>query len=222
MMSKQKAFLHSKMNHGEIHTHIDSSKYDAIVSIGNKCPTAMILRELGIYRESFPFDYVPTTPKLILKYLKDPFLFYPAKGELVTADGVWFGHYDICQDYYNTVEMFKRRFDRLFSLLSSKKKILFVYTAEADIYNELGNRYADNYQDLKDICKYIEEFYKYTDFTLVAIHTNKYLESDDMIVNYTISVDDQFLSNNKETNIPEVFLLYRDVLKSLLIKIFLG
>jgi hypothetical protein len=135
------------MNHGEIHTVIDSSKYDAIVSIGNKCPTAMILRDLGVYRESFPFDYVPTTPKLILKYLKNSLLFYPAKGEIRTVDNVWFGHFDVNNNYYSVVESFNKRFDRLFHLLHNKRKILFVYTAEADIYNEMNNRYNDNYKD---------------------------------------------------------------------------
>jgi hypothetical protein len=45
---------------------IDYTKYDCIISIGNKCPTAMILRKLNIYNESYPFDYIPTTPQLIL------------------------------------------------------------------------------------------------------------------------------------------------------------
>lgn len=208
------------MNHGEIHTHIDASVYDAIVSIGNKCPTAMILRELEIYKESFPFDYVPTTPKLIIKYLKNSILFYPTRGEEVTSDGVWFGHYNISEGYDVTVEMFKRRFDRLFSLLSEKKKILFVYTAEADIYNELGNRYNNNFQDLNDLSLYIEDTYKYTDFNILAIHTNKSFESDNRILNYTITVDNKYLSENKKTNIPDVFVPYRTVLKSLLNKIF--
>lgn len=209
------------MNHGDIHTKIDSSKYDAIVSIGNKCPTAMILRELEIYGESFPFDFLPTTPKLIIKYLKDSLLFYPCKGEIITKDGLWFGHYDTFEGYDVTVEAFKRRFDRLFSLLSKKKRILFVYTAEADIYNELGNRYNNNYEDLKDLCKYIQTSYNYTDFKLLAIHTNKQFESEDQIINYTIYVEDRFLSENKETNVPAIFVPYREVLKSLFKKIFL-
>lgn len=48
-----------------------SEQLDEIISIGNKCPTAMILRDLKIYKESYPFDYIPTTPRLILKYMKD-------------------------------------------------------------------------------------------------------------------------------------------------------
>ena len=54
----------------------------------------MILRELNIYKESFPFDYIPTTPHLILKYLQKQDDFYPEKGVVRTRDQVWFGHYE--------------------------------------------------------------------------------------------------------------------------------
>lgn len=209
------------MNYGEIHTHIHSSEYDAIVSIGNKCPTAMILRDLGIYKESFPFDYVPTTPALILKYLKSPYEFYPGKGQVYTADGLWFGHFDLHSKYDLTVEAFKRRFDRLFFLLQERKRILFVYTSEADIYNEMNNRYNDNYGDLLKLRRWLIETYPSTDFLILAIHTNKFFPNDTKIINYTITVDQKYLSDNKETNIPEVFEPYRNVLKSLLSKIFL-
>jgi len=209
------------MNHNDIHTHINPLDYDAIVSIGNKCPTAMILRELKIYRESFPFDYVPTTPALILKYLKSPYDFYPAKGQVYTEDGLWFGHFDLDSNYDVTVETFKRRFDRLFNHLESRKKVLFVYTSEADIYNEMNNRYNDNYGDLLRLRNWLIETYRSTDFLFLAIHTNKSFPNDTRIINYTITVDQKYFSDNKETHIPEVFQPYRNILKSLLSKIFL-
>jgi len=99
------------MNCIEPHTKINPSSYDEIISIGNKCPTAMILKELGVYKESYPFDYVPTTPKLILKYLQDPTEFYPFKNTVKTEDGLWFGHYDISEKYGQTIKTFKRRFE---------------------------------------------------------------------------------------------------------------
>ena len=209
------------MNYDEINTQIDPLDYDAIVSIGNKCPTAMILRDLNIYRESFPFDYIPTTPKLILKYLKNPLEFYPGKNEIITIDQVWFGHFDLITQYGTTVETFKRRFDRLFDLLENKKRILFVYTSEADIYNEMNNRYNDNHGDLLKLREYIIETYKITDFLILAIHTNKIYENEPNLVNYTIHVDEKYMSDNKETNVPEVFNPYRNVLKTLLGMIFI-
>jgi len=202
--------------------NVNAIDYDAIVSIGNKCPTAMILRELGIYRESFPFDYVPTTPELILKFLRDPVEFYPGKSQIVTADGLWFGHFDLQSGYDVTMETFKRRFDRLFSLLESKKRILFVYTSEADIYNEMGNRYRDNYRDLLRLRDYLSEKYQISDFLILAIHTNKEYKDEANMINYTIHVDQKYMSDNKETNCPELWDLYRNLLRTLFSKIFLG
>jgi hypothetical protein len=209
------------MNHGEIHTQINTSNYDAIISLGNKCPTAMILRKLGIYKESYPFDYVPTTPELVLKYIKNPLLFYPGKGDMYTRDGVWFGHFNTEKDYDITVETFKKRFDRLFSMLENKKRILFVYTSEADMYNEMNNRYNDNYGYLKSLHSYISESYRATDFMILAVHTNKEYPVEPGFIHYTIHVDQEYLSDNQETHTKPIVELYRNVLTSLFTKIFL-
>jgi hypothetical protein len=112
--------------------------YDHVVSIGNKCPTAMMLRELGIYGPSFPFDPVPTTPALVLKYIQDPAGFVPSRGSVYNADGVWFGHFDVDAKHAETAAMFQRRFERLFRALRGEGRVLLVYTAEADVYNEMG------------------------------------------------------------------------------------
>ena len=135
------------MNYLEPTYLINPNNYDCIVSIGNKCPTAMILHNLNIYKESYPFDSVPTTPKLILKYLIDNTTFFPKKNVVSTDDKVWFGHFNLNDGYDTTIDTLKRRFERLFDILNQKKRILFVYTSEADCYNEMGNRYIVNYGD---------------------------------------------------------------------------
>lgn len=65
------------MNYNSPHKFININDYDYIVSIGNKCPTAMLLRELNLYKESFPFDSIPTNPSLIFKYLQNLEDFFP-------------------------------------------------------------------------------------------------------------------------------------------------
>ena len=208
------------MNYLPINKHIDYNKYNCIISIGNKCPTAIILRKLNIYKESFPFDYIPTTPKLILKYLKNKNDFYPELNTIINKDGVWFGHFNFKSDYDNTIIMFNRRFSRLDDVLKNNKNILFVYTSEADVYNEMNNRYNNNYNDIIELKDYIINTYNNNNFTILCIHTNKSYEDTNNIINYTINVDDQYLSDNKETHIPRVFNMYRDVLESLLKNIF--
>jgi hypothetical protein len=208
------------MNYVEPTTFIDFLKYDIIVSLGNKCPTASIMRKIGVYKDSFPFDYIPTTPKLILKYLKDQKSFYPEKNKTRTSDSVWFGHFNLNEKYDETIQTFKRRFERLFKFLKDKKKVLFVYSSEADIYNEMGNRYNDNYSDICMIKKYIIEKYNYTNFTIAAIHTNKTFKDDEIILNFRINVSSEYLSSNMETHNEKTTSEYRNQLELLLLKIF--
>jgi hypothetical protein len=196
--------------------YINIDEYEYVVSIGNKCPTTMILRELNIYREAFPFDYIPTTAGLILKYLQNQSEFYPLRGVIRTRDNVWFGHYNINDKYDDTIETFKKRFIRLFDILKNKKKILFVYTSEADVYNEMNNRYNDNYDNLLKIVTYLTETYKYNNFKLLCINTNKTFDDTDNIVNYRINVPIIYCSDDMSTHIDSVYSQYRSVLKNLL------
>lgn len=208
------------MNYDKPTIHINPSQYEYIVSLGNKCPTTMMLRNLNVYHESFPFDYIPTTPALILKYLKDQSEFYPTKGNVKTKDGVWFGHFNVTDKYEDTIVTFKRRWERLLKILSQHKKILFVYTSEADVYNESGNRYRDNFTELCKICDYIKTTYGYDNFKILAIHTNKRYTDTPNIINYTIHVPERYMSDDYSTHIPAVYNLYREKLIQLLRDIF--
>jgi hypothetical protein len=180
----------------------------------------MILRELNLYKESFPFDYIPTTASLILKYLQSQDDFYPKMGMVRTNDDVWFGHFNIHENYSDTIETFKRRFARLFNILQNKKKILFVYTSEADVYNEMNNRYNDNYKDLSLLVDYIIKTYHYDDFKLLCIHTNQSFVDTNHILNFTIHVPDHYMSDDMSTHTESTFLPYRNTLKNLLKEIF--
>lgn len=209
------------MNYIKPHIHINKNEYDHIISIGNKCPTTMILKELNLYKESFPFDSIPTTPSLILKYLKNTNDFFPKYNKIRSDDNVWFGHFNLTDKYDDTILTFKKRFNRLFKLLENKERILFVYTSEADIYNELNNQFNDNYTELCNIIKYIEITYNYNNFKILAIHTNKSFIDTTCLINYTINVPKEYLSNDMSTHTKIVTSKYREVLKVLIKEIFL-
>lgn len=180
----------------------------------------MILRELGLYRESFPFDYIPTTPSFILKYIRDNTAFFPERGAVTTADGVWFGHFDLGEGYEATIATLRRRFQRLYDALAAKKRILFVYTSEADVYNELGNRYNDNYDALCKLCEYMKTAYSYDTFRIVAIHTNKTYIDCANITNFTVRVAPRYLSSDMSTHTGPILEQYRRTLKGLMKRIF--
>jgi len=208
------------MNYTEFHTHIDPSAYQAIVSLGNKCSTQMILKKIGVYKESYPFDSIPTYPAIINKYLQDTTDYFPQKNKVRNIDDVWFGHFNLNEKYEDTVAQFKRRFERLHADINEKKHLLFVYSSEADIYNEMGNRYRSNYIDICKIRDTLVHKYGYNNFTILAIHMNKRYTDTDNIYNYTINVPDIYLSDKMETHTIPVTTEYRDILESLLRKIF--
>jgi len=179
-----------------------------------------MLRELGVYKQSYPFDYVPTTPDLILRWLKDSSSFYPERNVVRTKNGVWFGHFNISNNYDETILVFKRRFDRLLDALRSKKRILFVYSSEADVFNEMGNRYNRNYDTLLKIRKYIIDEYGYSNFTILAVHVNKNYSSFSNMVNLTINVHPSLLSDNMETHRDDITHEYKRELKKALAEVF--
>lgn len=108
----------------------------------------------------------------------------------------------------------------MYDILENKKRILFVYSSEADIYNELGNRYNDNYEELNKIKNYIENNYKYSNFTILAVHMNKTYQDTENIINYNINVPENCLSDDMSTHLDEVTFPYRNELKNLLKEIF--
>lgn len=209
------------MNHSHVDKTINMSEYAAVISIGNKCPTAMLISSFGIYVHPFPFDYIPTTPELILKYMKDQTDFYPERDQILNKDKVWFGHFNVWDKYDETITEFKARFQMLFDLLKEKKKVLFVYTTEADMYNEFGCRYKDNYSDLKAFRDYLIETYQYSDFLILAIHTNKIFDPEPNFLHYTINIDQKYLSDNGETHQYHIFTPYRNTLRSILDKVII-
>jgi len=201
------------------HRAIDINEFDVVVSLGNRCISASVMRKLGLYRESFPFDYIPSTPELILKYLQNNEAFYPKEGSIYNNDWIWFGHFDFIGRRKEMMETFKRRFDRLYAALEAKKRILFVYTSEGDLYNELGNRWRDNYTVLCRLRDYLKERWS-SPFTILAVHMNKTYVDCDTIINYTVNVPPQHLSWNEETKGPVTHDEYWRVLLELMQRIF--
>ena len=202
------------MYHDESKIHIQTQEYDSIVSIGNKCSTVMMLRQLQIYKKSFPFDIIPTSPSQVLKYLKKQDDFYPAKNEIRNKDGVWFGHFNVTDQYEETITTLKRRFDRLLEALTDKtQKVLLVYSSQAHIWNEQSVDAMDEYDQLLEIMNYIRTDLQNDQCTLLAIHTNRSYPNEKDVINCTIHVPVE-----RYDNFPVE--TYREVLKSALTYIF--
>ena len=198
--------------------HIDTADYDVVVSLGNKCTTTTVLRKLGIYKESFPFDAITSTPHLILKYLQNQEDFLPKAPATPSPDGLVFFHFDLNEP--TTREAFQRRFNRLFDALANQKRILFCYTSQADVWNELNSRHTDNYVALVNIQEYLKHIYPISSFKMLCIHTNKEYPDTGHIVNYTLNFPIQYMTNTAATMTPDICKLYNDAVEALMRKIF--
>ena len=198
--------------------NIETTEYDVVVSLGNKCTTTTVLKKLGIYKESFPFDAITSTPHLILKYLQNQDDFLPKAPATPSPDGLVFFHFDLKEP--TTREAFQRRFNRLFDVLTTQKRILFCYTSQADVWNELNSRYTDNYEALVNIQEYLKHTYPNALFKILCIHTNKEYPDTDHIVNYTINFPTHYMANTADTMTPEICKQYNDAVEVLMRKIF--
>ena len=83
-----------------------------------------------------------------------------------------------------------------------------------------NNRYNDNYNHLVKIVDYIIETYKYDNFKLLCIHTNKSFADTNNIINFTINVSDNFMSDDMSTHTEDIVAQYRNILKTLFKNIF--
>ena len=212
--------MNQDIHYSEPNKTINLKEYDHIISIGNKCASAMMLRDIKVYKDSYPFDFVPTQPHLILKYIKSFEEFLPDRKNIRNKDDVWFGHFKFADKYDETVETFERRIQRLYDRLNSTNKILFVYTTEADVYNEMNSAYNDNYSALKKLRDYLLYTYP-ASFDILAVHTNKAFEDEPSIINFTLNVADKHISKNMETHVASTFNPYRKTLRELLKQILL-
>ena len=211
-----------------VNKHIDVKKYDYFISIGDKCPTAETLKYLGLRKVSFPFDYIPSKPSLILKYLINGLNdFFPdpqTSNEqfAYNKDGIYFEHFDFSEDEYsNTVDMFTKRYKRLNEIFKQKKEtILFVYTEEGSIYNNLNKQYDNNYNDILEIRNYLINNFNYTNFDILVISNNKIYNDEMNIINFNINIDEEYFSNDLSTH-NIVYPIYRPLLVEMMKKIFL-
>jgi len=208
---------------------INTGYYQHMISIGNKCISRIALDSLGLSKSSFPFDWVPTQPGLILKYLMNNASdFLPEKPSMDrNKDDVWFGHFDLRAVARKDLEdKFARRFERLKQCLSAGEKILFVYTTESDVYNEMKSREnkVENYNQIKNLVRYLHTTYPKAVFDVLCIHTNDEVPCEQIgntqILNTTVYVAPEHLSMNMETHVHATVSPYRDLVTKVLKEIF--
>lgn len=196
-------------------TELKLGKYDDYVSIGNKCATAIMLNKFKLRQHSYPFDWIPSQPHHVLNYIQTDFKdFIPEEG-IYNKENIWFGHFDLNNQM--SIDTINRRIKRLYELLESSKKVLFVYTTEADVYNEMKSRdnESKNYENILKLRDYFLEKYPKFQFDILVVSMNTEHKDEKNIINQNITVESQFISDNMETHVSWCYDVYRETLSNL-------
>jgi hypothetical protein len=112
------------------------------------------------------------------------------------------------------IKTFKRRIDRLYKILENNKRIIFFYSTELCIYNKSIRDVQDiNYENLKNIDKFLTDKYKNINYKIINFSLNKIYENISNIINIKIDFDTNLLSDNIETHIESVYNKYRSIIQ---------
>lgn len=183
---------------------INEFNYDKIVSIGNRCITAITLSNAQIKQDTYTFDWTQSNPEIILDCIKTNFKKYNTFGNkrisksydmhkryplnyeknfgrpnLKFTPSKFINEYGMCFTHYlensekEFVDICLRRSNRFIELLSSSKKILFVY-----INDENLNLQEKQYIYLLQLEQYLKEYYPKLNFKILTIQFIKKANTD--------------------------------------------
>ncbi|USH05439.1 papain-like cysteine peptidase [Grimontia kaedaensis] len=170
----------------------DSAKNTKFVSLGENCSSAWYLKQLGLKKASYPFDWVFSSPEIILDCLNDNFEKYLDKGLIVPKrGGTSAGHSYYHDDLFNhrnplasdnDYSYLQRCCDRLTGLVQSQHSACYLIT----LINEPGKRLnwangfnkqfampeGERLQSVSSLVEYLRERNENSKFVLVDHYTD--------------------------------------------------
>lgn len=212
---------------------VNTSKkyYDEFISLGTQCNPGLSLRELGLKKETYPFDWVRSNSKIIYDVLKNGrdkyMMFNTTKSddyytkhldkidfgcmgdEHINYYGQYFTHYSNI-DRTHLKDKINRWFDRLYKVLNSNNKILFIHTHEEYIYHKKSRDDKILFYDY--LCKINDlliENYPDLKFDIINIDINNTFQNYKNIINLNM-IYNLPISDNSETHTSSYYEPYRD------------
>lgn len=141
---EKETYLHSAAEiNASLQDWMGSEQYE-FVSLGQNCNSAWYLKECGLKKASYPFDWVFTSPEILAHVLNDDFQSFMNK-ELIIPHGLDAGH-QLYHEYFfghrNPIrssadyEYYQRGVERWRELMNSQRPAVFVTV----VLNEPGKR----------------------------------------------------------------------------------
>ncbi len=195
--------LHDRMRIIIPNPSLNLTKNDyEFISVGDRCFSSIMLKDFNLRLSSYPFDYIPSSPSLILKYCQTASSFYPSEGSIYNEDGIPFAHFLPRLSRRDFRETFEKRLGRFQNVLTNAKPVVFVHTTESQICPLLKSQ--DDYQEgLLNLIEHIER-HKSGPFLFLSFGhqtvTHKHL------INVLVSMDNKV---NKLTRDEEFRPIYK-------------
>lgn len=172
-----------------IGSHLEGTKY---ISLGENCSSAWYLKQLGLKKESYPFDWVFSSPEIIVdcisnrfdRYLDEKFIFSKS-GNTSAGHSYYhesfFSHRNPLASKFE-YDYFKRCCDRFLGVIESKTKTCYLITLINEPSKRTGwaNGFTGEYsrpesQDLEttlSLIKNIKERNENAKFLIIDHYTN--------------------------------------------------
>jgi hypothetical protein len=217
-------------------------KYSQIISLGSNCAPGLSLRELNLKGETFPFDWIVSSPEIIYdickngpeKFLtfssestnlitrhffeqlfKNSIQDFPHKKCLKNVYGQYFTHY-IGQSQRTIKTKFNRYIERFFNVLKTSTDILFIHSSEEYVYHKMSRENTENnYNHLVLFSEWLHAYNPLLNFKILNVEINNKYQNTYFIDNINMEYDLDF-SDNCEYHDGEHYSLYRNTLTSLI------
>lgn len=206
------------------------SKYDETISLGGSCLTGMMLRKYNIKKETYPFDWVRSTPEIIYDILLNGYEKYILFNKNVSHNrylsnfyitshirrdnfpithingyGQYFTHYTNITSS-ELKDKYKRYCERFLNKLKTSKSILFIYSTESYIFvKNLEDKKYIFYNFLKKISEHIEKNYPNLSFKIINIQHNNTHQNTEHIINFNFKPKNKRIRQKYHIYIQKIF-----------------
>ena len=134
--NQQHALIEASKISNKVSAWLENSNYEC-VSFGENCNSSWYIKETGNKNASYPFDWIFSSPEIIIHALKDEFKSFLNKDHIFPVDKKRAGHvyyHSRMFNHRNPLESdehytyYKRAATRLKALLKAQKNVVFIIT----------------------------------------------------------------------------------------------
>lgn len=185
--------------------------YNYVCSLGTHCHTSTNIKNMGLKKMSFPFDWIFSNTDMIIDCIADDFKIFLDKSHYVSMSpeircthniygSLMFNHHDPLKNVHE-YEYFVRCVNRFKALLATEKPKLFILTSTNNSLPIDTSKIVDFNNKFKKYTTNYKLLYIYHKHTGVLRHNFSQIDDIDILHLETLSHDNGIQFHNKKDNI---------------------